>query len=406
MKIGSKLQGKHFMAVLLVMAGTACSPAATVSPASISQPSPTTSPTQIPPTPTLLPTSTPEYLDPGYWSVEESGDTWGIYLVEPSGENLRRLTERGVNYRSPQFSPDGQYIAFVRIYEPVGALLLYNRQSKELQVVAEDSGRYGPPAWSPDSSRVAFTFRRNFGEQSELLVYELGTGDTTTAVEWEGRLSSPTWSPSGEQLAFAGESGEFYDTFPFPDEGGKGYEIYMVNADGSELTQLTSTDGLVRLPSWSPDEDALAYILLTLNSPDESVQLIDPTGPQGQPITLCTTYLVSRPIWSPDGQLVVVGGQTAISVADKATLMCKGGVDGGAGSFVPRAWSDDGEMLLIDAAGCCLEHTGFVRLEEPLVYHFVLGPLLGDQNFWQTEATWTPDADLIAFAGLLNPPVP
>ena len=50
---------------------------------------------------------------------------------------------------------------------------------------------------------------------------------------------SPDWSPDGTQIAFT----------LFQDGDG---DIYVMNADGSELTPLTNNDAFDGAPSWFP----------------------------------------------------------------------------------------------------------------------------------------------------------
>lgn len=373
----------RFVIAIIAFAGASCSPALPVIPDHIRQPPQTQAVSALTP----LPTAT--LYD---WWAKVGGDSWGVYLVDPSGENLTRLTEKGEHYRYPQFSPDGQYLAFIR-YGQAGALLLHNRQSGEQQVVVQGDGRYGAPVWSPDASRVAFV--EHFDERAELLVYDFSTEHLMTLVDWEGTLSSPTWSPDSARLAFSGARDV------------EESEIYVVNADGSDLIQLTATNGRAGLPSWSPTESSLAYNVFTGDySHEVRMQMMDAGQPRGAPIVLDSTrYPISRPIWSPDGQFVAVGWPTGGGIIDKDTL-ARTVVVQSVASYEPRGWSGDGTALLFVSSGCCLMGIDFVRVEEPMIPHVVLGSQLDGTNFWQVDAAWAPDEDLIAFSGLLNPPIP
>ena len=51
---------------------------------------------------------------------------------------------------------------------------------------------------------------------------------------------SPVWSPDGSRIAFAGASEE-------------GFDLYVMNADGSDITKLTDLPGDEITPAWSPD---------------------------------------------------------------------------------------------------------------------------------------------------------
>jgi tRNA A-37 threonylcarbamoyl transferase component Bud32 len=101
---------------------------------------------------------------------------------------------------------------------------------------------------------------------------------------------SPAWSPDGSKIAFAGASEE-------------GFDLYVMNADGTDIVRLTDLPGDETQPAWSPDGDRIAYSWDDLGGTrfrtGISVVNVDGTG---------STELVSReneelygPGWSPDG---------------------------------------------------------------------------------------------------------
>ena len=57
---------------------------------------------------------------------------------------------------------------------------------------------------------------------------------------------SPSWSPDGQRIAF--DSNRDGD-----------WELYVMNADGSEVRKLTQNDGSDYYPAWSPDGQRIAF---------------------------------------------------------------------------------------------------------------------------------------------------
>ena len=57
---------------------------------------------------------------------------------------------------------------------------------------------------------------------------------------------SPEWAPDGKQIAFtSGQAGAI--------------EIFVMNADGTGVTQLTDNDDWDGSPVWSPDGNKIAF---------------------------------------------------------------------------------------------------------------------------------------------------
>jgi dipeptidyl aminopeptidase/acylaminoacyl peptidase len=108
---------------------------------------------------------------------------------------------------SPQISPDGKKIVYVRN----GMDVMKDGKTARLWVVNSDGSNNKPltgkdndesnAAWSPDSSRIAYTTGTDHG--SEIFVYWLEDGKSTRLTQLERSPSGISWSPDGKQLAFS-----------------------------------------------------------------------------------------------------------------------------------------------------------------------------------------------------------
>lgn len=101
-------------------------------------------------------------------------------------------------------------------------------------------GDNGRPDWSPDGTRIVFCTRR--GRRVFTAVMDADGSNLTILTEGNG----PDWSPDGRQIAFS-----------------KGGEIWLIEPDGSNLTQITTGQTQKAGPSWSPDGNQMAFILMT-----------------------------------------------------------------------------------------------------------------------------------------------
>jgi TolB protein len=166
---------------------------------------------------------------------------YDIYIIDADGSNLRRLTTEGGYY--PTWSPDGKYIAFTRREGDRYAIWIMNSDGKNQTRLT-----YGvEPNWSPDGKKIVFTsdsWPRKIGvinldgsgmiwlTEPPTIVFRDGTSGPATD-------GFPRWSPDGKKIAFvSNRSGNF--------------DIYTMNADGSEITRLTNNPADDSYPSWSP----------------------------------------------------------------------------------------------------------------------------------------------------------
>jgi DNA-binding SARP family transcriptional activator len=179
----------------------------------------------------------------------------------------------------------------------------------------------------------------------QICVYETQTNQDTQvthALEFEtiGRLS---WSPDGEQIVF--NAGSHPVATPHSD-----HRLYIINADGSDMRQLTGDDASDTEPVWSPDGQWIAFnrhreLWITRPDGSEAQRLF---GGSGKPC-------VGDSTWSPDGQQIAFVGHgcAAISYPEEVWIINRDGTDLRAvHSFdwqmdhAHVLWSDDGQEIL------------------------------------------------------------
>jgi Tol biopolymer transport system component/serine/threonine protein kinase len=197
------------------------------------------------------------------------------------------------------------------------------------------------------SSQIAFASTR-LGLPQLFLVNADGT-DLTQITDMDQGACQPSWSPDAQQLVFispCGGRGEFYETIYNESS------LYIINADGTGLKQLTPAPGSDFDPAWSPDGKRIAF-----TSVREGFRQIYSLDVDSLAVTLLTntTNLIesSQPAWSPDGTKIAytvkrVGTYQVWAMTDtgqESVQLARSGQD--LWDFLPT-WSADGKAVFFN----------------------------------------------------------
>jgi hypothetical protein len=208
-------------------------------------------------------------------------------------------------------------VGALAISQPVpiqGRLLLANAHGRQVQTyyLSGDSSHktYVPlnvcadVDLSPDGTR--YVYSTVWDKEDGIHVCRAdGTGDRLIAP----RGCYPRWSPDGKRVVFAAV------TAPGKDNGGcRPTQLFIVNADGTGLTQVTRSPGAHYMASWSPHGRYLGWLwrrpIANRSSPVPMVGRADGSEShalvgEGQPLD----WADAAPVWSPDGRRVLLSWQ-------------------------------------------------------------------------------------------------
>lgn len=219
-------------------------------------------------------------------------------------------------------------------------IYLTNTEGKTKIKITNNPGADGYPDWSPDGKRIAFYAKYDNGKTWSMhTMNKDGTDRKRLTHEKNKWDSSPTWSPDGEKIAFAREYSD--------SEGNWQEEVWIMNADGSEQTQLKTISG--RAPCFMKDgrilfhskpkssqicianSDGSNIIELTNNTAEDRSPKISPDGKHiafisdrdgNQEIYVMNTNGSNQkrltfnevadwdPCWSPDGSKLIFASDT------------------------------------------------------------------------------------------------
>ena len=163
------------------------------------------------------------------------------------GKGVRQITTReGINDAQPHVSPDGKKLVFCSTKQGRGR----RPETPTLWVCDVDGsmmtqiGAGFNPRWSPDGSKILFHARS--GDNYDIWMINPDGTELTQLTTDSADDVDACWSPDGRMVAFSSNREGSYKTAP-------NYDIWVFDMDGTGISQLTydiATDGA---PEWSAD---------------------------------------------------------------------------------------------------------------------------------------------------------
>jgi Tol biopolymer transport system component len=173
-----------------------------------------------------------------------------LYTVRLDGTELRHVAREPNGAWSPAWSPDGKRIAFLA---NDGGLYLVDADGGHKRRLG---GKFGSDlSWSPDGSKLAFEIRGKAPDWGDIGVVDVDTGRRRNLTHRPGEESAPAWSPDGRRMVFVADMSCIWTGKCKPVEGAEGgpRELWLMDADGEHLRQLTRDGGLgYNPPAWQP----------------------------------------------------------------------------------------------------------------------------------------------------------
>ena len=205
----------------------------------------------------------------------QSSDT--IYSANIDGSNVKSLGT-GIH---PSWSPDGLKIIY--LHSSGDSIWLMSSDGSDKTQIASPGNTTTNPRISPDGSKIVFSRGTNPGQPKIFVMNIDGTGelqltfgDTNTAHRF------PDWSPDGSKIVFSSDSSGNDD-------------IYVMDADGSDIVRLTDGPSGEAHPSWSSDGTRILYESVSTGSWE--VYVMDSDGTDQTRITFNAEGGLRYPSW-------------------------------------------------------------------------------------------------------------
>jgi len=194
----------------------------------------------------------------------------------------------------------------------------------------------GAPRISPDGKSILFVRgwidKMNDQSRSSVWIVDAAGSRVRELTGGSWRVSSPVWSPDGTRIAFLSERDETT-------------QIHVMWLDTGDVAQLTRFERSPGAPVWSPDGKRLAF---TAFVPDDKpilpVKL--PKRPEGAKWA-APAVLVDRLGWRSDGRGSVPKGTTHVYVVDAQLGGTPTKITSGDFNHGQPAWSADGRTIFL-----------------------------------------------------------
>jgi len=211
--------------------------------------------------------------------------TFSVYVADTNGNHIRRVPDDSVWSGHPAWSPDASEIAFARGPEGHRHLFIMRADGSQLRQITDGLGNDHFPAWSSDGTTLAFNSDRN--GKREIFTVRRDGSQLSRLTHNDSQNDEPEWAPrdtaiiydsdrggswniwvmrpdgSADQKLHAGAAPSFSHDggrIVFQDTPAKGIvSLFVMNADGTEVARVTSTNALDFVPTFSPDGRQIVF---------------------------------------------------------------------------------------------------------------------------------------------------
>ncbi|MGH7728264.1 MAG: hypothetical protein ACREM2_05690 [Vulcanimicrobiaceae bacterium] len=236
----------------------------------------------------------------------------GIYVINADGTGEQRLSPTPGSDTTPSWSPDGTKIVYVHLLQapptpggpaqspPMTDIRIMNADGTDDHAILANTLFSVEPWWSVNNRIVFMSLMKTgagAGSGAGLEVYVMNSDGTGLHRLTSGANNAdPRWSPDGSKISFGSDR-----------EGGNNVNLYRMNADGSNVVQLThfvfpeqASDS-----DWSSDGKKIAFEYdlggqkQSLPNAYAAVWTMNPDGSDQQSTTVRCSDAACNPRWQP-----------------------------------------------------------------------------------------------------------
>lgn len=338
----------------------------------------------------MQPTWSPHGARVAFWFMPPSVGRSDIATIPSRGGEVVVVTKEASTNWNPVWSPDGKFLYFAS--DRSGSMSFWRVP------IDEETGKVtGEPETVVTPSK--FNRHLSFSRDGKRMIYvQTDERSNIQAVEFESDAGKPVgepfWITRGDhqmarpELSFDGKLFVMRVLRRTQDD------IVVVNRDGSNWRDLTNDRFFDRYPRWSPDGSKIAFV--SDRGGGYEIWLMNADGTNLRQATFGSTASSSLPVWSPDGVHLLFRTDNTSYIIDLSkgwndqTPQPLPPTDHAEDYFVAWDWSPDGQKLAGYFGGGSGFSVGYFSFETKR-YERVA------PNF-ESLPMWLPDSRRIIFA--------
>jgi Tol biopolymer transport system component len=169
--------------------------------------------------------------------------------IDGSGDHV--ITPRRELIADPDWSPDGSQIVYMQLRfaddVPQERIVVINADGSGRRALTRFGGvNERNPKWMPDGETIVFERFRETGKLSDIATVDVSGGTQQTMLATKYWDTNPIPSPDGTRILFTSNR----DRPGAENRLGRGFELYTMALDGSDMVRLTNNRRPDIFPDW------------------------------------------------------------------------------------------------------------------------------------------------------------
>lgn len=210
-----------------------------------------------------------------------------VYLANPDGTGLFRLTDDAASDTDPAVSPNGREVIFTSNRIGNNEIFVVGSTGGPAWNLTANPANEGWARWSPNGQQIVFHSNRDMN--FEIYVMNADGTDQRRLTDYAGIDQFPDWSPDGREIVFR-----------------RDFDIHVLDLQDDSVRRLTSAAGLNQMATWSPNGRQLVFMSARDGYPSVFVMHADGSGQVNltpkDPADSDTAWMSRAPSWSKDGR--------------------------------------------------------------------------------------------------------